>query len=214
MVLFAFALLAVGLLCATLGARVAKSLLPLFGLFAGVMIGFTGVQAVFGTGALSTTVAVFAAFAVGLLMAVLSYAFFDLAVVVLWGLVIANAMAFLGIALGLRENGFIVLMLYLAGLVVGVKYGLRNPSADSFLVYLTSYVGVAMILASVLLITGDLTVNQLADNGVVKTSLESMSQSFLWFLVWIGGALVAAQVQLTSLRYEFVVPTNSKKKNK
>lgn len=212
MVLFAFALLAVGLLCATLGARVAKTLLPLFGLFAGVMVGFTGVQAVFGTGALSTTVAVFVSFAVGLLLAVLSYVFFDLAVVVLMGLVVANALAFLGIALGLRENGFVVFMLYVAGLVWGVKYALRNPTAEAFLIYLTSYVGVAMILASVLLITGDLTVAQLADNGVVKTSLEAMSQSFLWFLVWFGGSMVAAQAQIASLAAEFGLPRSSSKR--
>ncbi len=210
MVLFAFALLAVGLLCAILGARVAKTLLPLFGLFAGIVVGFTGVQAVFGTGVLSTTVAVFVSFAVGILLAVLSYVFFDLAVVVLMGLVVGNALAFLGIALGLRENGFVVLMLYIAGLVIGVKYALRNPTAEAFLIYLTSFVGVAMVLASVLLIAGDLTVAQLADNGVVKTSLESMSQSFLWFLAWFGGSLVAAHVQIASITAELGLSKSKK----
>jgi len=210
MVLFAFALLAVGLLSALLGARVAKTLLPLFGLFAGIMVGFTGVQAVFGTGVLSTTVAVFVSFAVGLLLAVLSYVFFDLAVVVLMGLVVANALAFLGIALGLRENGFVVLMLYIAGLVLGIKYAVKNPTAEAFLIYLTAFVGVAMILSSVLLITGDLTVAQLADHGVIKTSLEAMSQSFLWFLVWLGGSMVAAQVQVASIAAELGVSKSKK----
>ncbi len=210
MVLFAFALLAVGLLCAVLGARLAKTLLPLFGLFAGVVIGFTGVQAVFGTGVVSTTVAVFVSFAVGLLLAVLSYVFFDLAVTVLMGLVVGNALAFLGIALGLRENGFVVLMLYIAGLVIGVKYALRNPTAEAFLIYMTSFVGVAMILASVLLIAGDLTVAELADNGVIKTSLESMSQSFLWFLAWFGGSLVAANIQIASIAAELGISKSKK----
>lgn len=205
MVLFAFALLAVGLLCAVLGARLAKTLMPLFGLFVGVVIGFTGVQAVFGTGVLSTTVAVFVSFAVGLLIAVLSYVFFDLAVTVLMGLVVANALAFLGIALGLRENGFVVLMLYIAGLVMGIKYALRNPTAEAFLIYLTSFIGVAMVLSSILLITGDLSVAQLADNGVVKTSLDSMSQSFVWFMVWLGGSMVAANIQIASIAAELGV---------
>jgi hypothetical protein len=93
MILFAFASLAVGLLCATLGARLAKTLLPLFGFFAGIMVGFTGVQAVFGTGVLSTTMAVFVSFVVGLLLALLSYLFFDLAVSLLMGLVVANSRA-------------------------------------------------------------------------------------------------------------------------
>lgn len=210
MVLFAFALLAVGLLCAVLGARVAKTLLPLFGLFAGIMVGFTGVQAVFGTGVVSTTVAVFVSFAVGLLLAVLSYVFFDLAVTVLMGLVVANALAFLGIALGLRENGFVVLMLYIAGLVIGIKYAVKNPTAEAFLIYLTSFIGVAMVLSSVLLIAGNITVTQLAEHGVIKTSLDAMSQSFVWFLVWLGGSMVAANIQIASIAAELGL-TKSKK---
>lgn len=210
MVLFAFALLATGLLCATLGARLAKTLLPLFGLFAGVVIGFTGVQAVFGTGVLSTTVAVFVSFAVGVLLAVLSYVFFDLAVTVLMGLVVANALAFLGIALGLRENGFVVLMLYVAGLVMGIKYALRNPTAEAFLIYLTSLLGVAMVLSSIFLISGDITLAQLADSGILKTVSDFTSQSFLWLLVWFGGALVMAQIQIASIAAELGM-SNSKK---
>lgn len=210
MVLFAFALLATGLLCATLGARLAKILLPLFGLFAGIVIGFTGVQAIFGTGVLSTTVAVFVSFAVGLLLAVLSYVFFDLAVTVLMGLVVANALAFLGIALGLRENGFVVLMLYITGLVVGIKYALRNPTAEAFLIYLTSLMGVAMILGSIFLISGDLTLDQLANNGVVASSVEVINQSFLWLLVWLGGAMVMAQVQIASIAAELGMSRSNK----
>lgn len=210
MILFAFALLATGLLCATIGARLAKTLLPLFGLFAGVVIGFTGVQAVFGTGVLSTTVAVFVSFAVGVLMAVLSYVFFDLAVTVLMGLVVANALAFLGIALGLRENGFVVLMLYVAGLVMGIKYAFRNPTAEAFLIYLTSLLGVAMVLASVFLISGDITLTQLADGGVVKTVSDVTNQSFLWLLVWIGGAMVMAQVQIASIAAELGMSRSKK----
>jgi hypothetical protein len=210
MVLFAFALLAAGLLCATLGARLAKLLLPLFGLFAGVIIGFTGVQAVFGTGVLSTTVAVFVSFAVGILMAVLSYVFFDLAVTVLMGLVVANALAFLGIALGLRENGFVVFMLYVAGLVMGIKYALRNPTSEAFLIYLTSLLGVAMVLSSVFLISGDITLAQLADGGVLKTISDFTSQSFLWLLVWFGGALVMAQVQIASIAAELGMSSSKK----
>lgn len=202
MVLFAFALLATGLLCATVGARLAKILLPLFGLFAGIVIGFSGTQAIFGTGVLSTTVAVFVSFAVGVLLAVLSYVFFDLAVTVLFGLVVANALALLGVALGLRENGFVVLMLYIAGLVIGLKYALRNPTAEAFLIYFTSLLGVAMVMASVFLISGDITLAQLSDNGVLPTITQFTSQSFLWLLVWLGGSMVMAQVQIASIAAE------------
>lgn len=202
MILFAFALLAVGLLSATVGARLAKNLMPLFGLFAGTVIGYTGVQAVFGTGILSSTMAVFVAFAVGVLIALLSYVFFDMAVTLLMGLTLASVFSYLGIALGLRENGFVVFMLSVAGLIVGIRYALNNPTTEAFLIYLTSFMGVAMILASVLLISGDLTTSELYGNGIVRSTLEVASQSFLWFLAWLGGSMVAAQVQVSSIARE------------
>ncbi len=210
MILFAFASLAVGLLCTLLGARLAKTLLPLFGFFVGIMVGFTGVQAVFGTGVLSTTMAVLVSFVVGLLLAILSYLFFDIAVSLLMGLIVANALAFLGVALGLRENGFIVLMLWIAGLVIGLKYAFSNPTTEAFLIYLTAFVGVALILASVMLITGDVTLNGISENGVVGSTLEVVSQSFVWFLVWLGGSMVAAQVQVASIAVELGIPRSKK----
>lgn len=205
MILFAFALLAVGLLSATLGARLAKNLMPLFGLFVGTVVGYTGVQGVFGTGVLSSTMAVFVAFAVGLLLALLSYVFFDLAVTVLMGLTFASVLSYMGIALGLRENGFVVLMLWVAGLVFGLRYAMKNPTTEAFLIYLTSFMGVGMILASVLLISGDLSLTQLYDKGVVVSTLSVVKQSFLWLLVWLGGSMIAAQVQVSSLAAELGV---------
>jgi hypothetical protein len=210
MILFAFALLAVGLLSATVGARLAKNLMPLFGLFAGTVIGYTGVQAVFGTGILSSTMAVFVAFAVGILIALLSYVFFDMAVTLLMGLTFASVFSYLGIALGLRENGFVVFMLSVAGLIIGIRYALNNPTTEAFLIYLTSFMGVAMILASVLLISGDLTTSELYGNGIVVSTLSVASQSFLWFLAWLGGSMIAAQVQVSSIAAELGITRNKK----
>lgn len=199
MILFSFALLAVGLICALAGARLAKTLMPLFGLFVGTMVGYIGTQGVFGTGVLSSTMAIFVALVVGVLMALLSYVFFDLAVTVLMGLVVANALSFLGIALGLRENGFLVLMLWVAGLILGLRYAVKNPTTEAFLVYLTSFAGVAMIFASVLLISGNVELIDIYNNGVIPTVLKQTSQSLVWFVAWFGGALVASQVQVSSL---------------
>jgi len=205
MILFAFALLAVGLLSAALGARLAKSLMPLFGLFVGTVVGYTGVQGVFGTGVLSSTMAVFVAFAVGVLLALLSYVFFDLAVTVLMGLTFASVLSYMGIALGLRENGFVVLMLWVAGLVIGLRYAMKNPTTEAFLIYLTSFMGVGMVLASILLISGDLSLTQLYESGVVVSTLGVVKQSFLWLLVWLGGSMIAAQIQVSSLAAELGV---------
>ena len=77
MVLVALALMGVGLLSSLLGFKLFKVLLPVVGLVAGAMVGFSGFQGIFGTGAVSTTVAVFVAITVGLLMAMLSFVYFN-----------------------------------------------------------------------------------------------------------------------------------------
>ena len=84
MLIISLLLLMVGAASALLGFQLFRVLLPLVGLVAGTVIGFTGFQGVFGSGAVSTTVAVFVAIAVGILMAVLSYLFFGVAVTVFY----------------------------------------------------------------------------------------------------------------------------------
>lgn len=74
--------------------------------------------------------------------------------------------------------------------------------------------GVALVLASILLIAGDLTVSDLYEGGIVGTSLQVASQSFIWFLVWLGGSMIAAQVQVSSLAAELGITRNKSESKK
>jgi len=195
MILTATLLIATGVLACLLGTKRFKLLLPLFGLVTGFMVGFLGFQGVFGSGAVSTAMAIVVALTVGLVLAVLSYVFFDLAVTFLAISVGAIAFSYLGVALGLNEDGFIVFLLALAGAILAGMYAVSSAVSVRLVVLVTSFLGVAYILTGVMLLAGEVSLDAVHDDGAVRTLLSVVDQSFLWFFVWLGGSLFAASVQ-------------------
>lgn len=195
MVLIAILLMAVGLAVSLLGFKLFRVLLPIVGLVSGTMIGFGGFQGIFGTGAVSTTVAVFVALAVGMLLAILSYVFFEIAVIVISGIIGASVLSFLAVSLGLGANGFIITLLSITGFIIGINFASSKPLGVSFVMTLTSMAGVAFILASVFLIAGNVTLAQLQNQGVISSVLKVVDQSFLWLFVWLAGSVIASNAQ-------------------
>jgi len=204
MVLVALALMGVGLLSSLLGYKLFKVLLPLVGLVSGAMIGFSGFQGIFGKGAVSTTVAVFVALTVGLLMAILSFVYFEIAVVILTAIIGASILSYLGIALGLDKDGFVVFLLALSGFIIGLMVASTGAMGASLVMTVTSMIGVIFILAGVFLIAGSVTLDQLNNDGVVRTMLNVIDQSFLWLFVWLAGSMITYQLQLRTAVAEFI----------
>lgn len=202
MVLVALVLMAAGLIVSLFGFKLFRLLLPVVGLVSGTLIGFSGFQGIFGKGTVSTTVAVFVAISVGLVLALLSFAFFEIAVVVLTAVLGASLFSYLGIALGLGSEGFIVFLLSIAGFVMGLIVASSGPVGASLVMTLTAMAGVAFMLAGVFLVAGDVTLNQLQNEGVVSSVLRVVNQSFLWLFVWLAGSIVARQVQLALVMTE------------
>lgn len=195
MIVVATLLIAVGLLVALLGGRLFRALLPVIGFVSGAMVGFIGAQAVFGSGAVATSIAIVVALIVGLLLAVLAFVFFEIAIIVYIALLGAAALSYLGVALGLSQDGFVVFMLSVAGaLLAGIWASSRYLGLDVIIV-LTSFVGVAYVLAGIMLLAGNVTVDELNENGVGRTIVGAVEQSFLWLLVWVGASLAAVQLQ-------------------
>ncbi len=195
-------LLLAGVVVGLAGFKFFHLLLPVIGLVSGTMAGFIGFQGVFGTGVVSTTVAIFVALAVGIVMALLSFFFFEVAVFVYTAILGASVMAYLGVALGLGENGFIMFLLGLFGFVVGAVIASHAEFSTNLILAVTSFVGVAFILASVFLLVGNVSVAQLHETGIVKTVLEVVDQSFLWLFVWISGSVVAMAIQRSMLKLD------------
>lgn len=217
MVLVALALMGVGLLSSLLGFKLFKVLLPVVGLVAGAMVGFSGFQGIFGTGAVSTTVAVFVAITVGLLMAMLSFVYFRIAVIVLTAFIGASALSYLGIAVGLDKDGLVVFLLALSGFIIGFMAASSRNMSAALVMIVTSMAGVLFILAGVFLIAGNVSVEQLNTNGVIRTILDVVDQSFLWLFVWLAGSLIAYHMQIRTAQADYIdstyqyVPAKSRK---
>ena len=198
----AIILLIMGIILSLSGLKFIRLLLPLVGLVAGAMAGFTGFQAVFGTGVISTTVAIFMALAVGVLLMLLSFFFFELAIFIYTALLGASVFGYLGIALGVGNSGFVMFLLSLTGFIIGAVVASSPDFSANLIMVLTAFGGAALILGGVFLIAGHVSVDQLNENGIISTVLGVIDQSILWFFVWLGGSLVALQAQMQTRAIE------------
>ncbi len=204
MLLTATALIILGVIVALVGIKIFKIILPIIGLIAGFMVGFSGVQAVFGTGGVSMAVAIVTALIVGALMAVLSFVYFEIAVAVLTAILFAQAMVFLGSALGLQDNGFLLMLMALAGAVIGLAVYTSVPLTASLVITVTSFYGVAMVLAGIFLLVGEISLDQLHDDGVLDVVGKTVGDQFLWLIAWVGASLVASNLQAKAAVQDFL----------
>ncbi len=195
MLVTATILIMIGILSSVLGLKLFKLLLPFLGFVTGFMVGFLGVQAIFGTGVVSTAMSILVAFIVGVMIALLSYLFFDISVTLFAALIGGTAFSYMGVALGLSKEGFVVFLFSLGGAILGAMIASRYALAPQIVVTLTAMLGVAYILAGFLLVVGRVSLNDINSAGVSATILKVVDQSFLWFFVWLGGSIVAMQVQ-------------------
>lgn len=204
MIILATGLILLGGISALMGVKVFRLLLPVIGLIAGIMVGFGGVQAVFGTGAVSTTIAVVMAVIVGAIMALLSFLFYELAIWILAIMLGATAMSYLGVAIGLEDNGFILFLLGLSGAILGFMVAASTRLSLGFVLFVTSALGVAYMMAGVLLIVGTVSLDSLQNEGIIRAVVDTVDQSFLWLFVWIAGTIVSINMQKVALEQEFM----------
>lgn len=204
MFLFGAGLILIGGFLAFYGQKLFRLLLPIAGLIVGAMVGFSGVQAVLGSGAVSLSIAVLVSVMVAVLMGLLSFVFYEVAVIVFCTILGASFFTFLGVAIGLEDNGFVLTLLGLAGGVIGFIYSNRSGLPASLIFSITSFWGVAMIMAAIMLFAGDVSLDQLHDDGVVRTVIQEVDQSFLWLFVWIAGSLIAMNIQIKLAMQEFM----------
>ncbi len=204
MLFVAAALVVIGAAVALMGERAFRVLLPILGFIAGIMVGFSGVQAIFGIGVVSLPIAIIVGVLVGALMAVLSYLFFNLAVTIYAAVLLAYGFMYLGIALGLGDNGFWLTLLAFAGGVLGLAVASMLPLGRSLVIFVTSFFGVAMILAGVLLAAGSISLDQLQNSGILRAVNSTVSNQLVWLFVWVGGGLVASHMQIGVIERELM----------
>ena len=192
-------LIAMGIIVALMGVKLFRLLLPIIGFATGAMAGFIGMQAVFGVGVVGTMLALIVALILGLLLAVLSFAFFDLAIIVYLAMLGAGVFTYLGVSLGLQQEGVLIFLLSVTGAVLTASWASRRGVSLGIVMSLTSFIGVAYVLVGVFLLTGKLDFDDLNEQGVASSIVRVVDQSFIWLLVWLGGSLLAWQVQMRAL---------------
>lgn len=194
-IIVATILIIIGLASTLGGYLLFRLLLPFYGFIAGFGLGFSGIQALFGANVWSYTASLITAFVIGLLFAALSYFYYTIAVMVISGTIVAGAFAFLGQAVGLNENGFVIFLLSLTGAIIGglavLRYGLQHSLAVVF----TSLFGVSALLASLFLLFGDLSISELHQNGILQSVGKTVDSSWIWLFVLLGGTLFASALQ-------------------
>lgn len=199
MIFIAAALVIIGAFIALLGERVFRVVLPIIGFVAGILIGYSGVEAIFGIGFISFPLAILTSLLIGSILAVLSYLYFEIAVILLVGVVTGYGAMYLGIALGLSSNGFWLGLLTFAGAVLGLALATAVPMGQSLIVIASSFYGVAMVMAGFFMIGGSVTFEQMQRVGILRVVSERVDSNLLWFGVWMGGAIACSYAQLAAI---------------
>jgi hypothetical protein len=182
-------------------------LLPILGFLVGFIIGAAAVSSVYGESILSLMVIAVAGLITGLILAVLVYMFFNLAIILLGaslGFTLGSGIAsYLGF-----EAGFIPVI---AGLIVAVIVGFlafRMNLPKYIIIALTALIGSEALLSGALLLIGFVSLDDL-EQGLLGSI---MSYSAVGSFIWLALAVVGAAVQLHRAKlYELDIEPEAKK---
>ncbi len=187
--------IALGAAIMLLGYRLALILLPIWGFFAGFLLGAQLLQEFFGDGFLATTASWVVGVVLGLLFAVLSYLFWYIAVVILF----ASVGYWLGYGfmelLGFQEGGILAVGV---GLLVGAVFAVAAfvtgvPLAA--LVVIMAVGGAHALIAGILVLIGTMDVSALGSGmatAIIQTNVG-------WWLLALGLAVVSIVFQLKTI---------------
>jgi hypothetical protein len=172
----------IGLAFAFWGFRVFLLLLPIWGFFAGFILGANGVEYLLGDGFLATTSGWVVGFILGLIFAVLSYLYYWVAVILLGGALGYQATIGLLQWIGFDADGLIAFILALiGGAVFAVGFFVLHMPAVLVIVA-TAISGAGATIAGVAIALGLVDVQE-AGRGIFGLHTE-------WDLGWLG--LIAA----------------------
>lgn len=195
-----FALLSglIGLMLVFGGYRLARLFIPIIGFLAGLELGGAVISNMQSTPFLGTLAGVTVGLIAGVIFALLAYAYYYLAVVILTGslgyLVGSSFILLLGF-----QPGFLSAMI---GLAVGVVFGLMavfGNAAKYLLIIATAAAGAIATVGGVLLLFNQIPL----DAYSLGTANIAIGNSFIWTVVTLILAIVGISTQIqTSREYE------------
>jgi hypothetical protein len=170
--------IAIGLAFCFWGFRVFLVLLPIWGFFAGFLLGANGVDYLLGEGFLATTLGWVVGFLLGLLFAVLSYLYYYVAVILLGGALGYQLTLGLMHWIGFEADGILAFILALVGgAIFAVGFFLLHMPAVLVIVA-TAISGAGATLAGVAVALGIVDIEE-STGGIFGVHTQ-------WDLGWIG----------------------------
>ena len=178
------------------GFRYFLSLLPIWGLFVGFMVGAEATAVLLGEGFLGSVVGIAVGIVLALVFALLSYFYW-------WGaiLVTAGSLGFwlahwLLVVIGFSTDGFVTTLIAVVAGVALAFVALLANAPKYVAIVLTAFAGAAWLVVGLALIPGIVKTDDLS-NGAL-TALYT--QGWLWIALWgvAAAAGIIAQVQMTA----------------
>lgn len=186
--------LAVGTLFALRGYLTMRLVIPVWGAFAGFAVGAGVVGAITGDGLLGGLVSWLGGVAVGLLFAVLAYAYYEISVVIALGAIGFALGSSLMVALDVSWSWAILL----GGVAVGTLLAFVAIAADLpmvLLTVLTATAGATAAVAGLMLLVGAIDTSDLESVSVV----DRIQSEPGWWLLYAAIAVVGVIAQVRAL---------------
>jgi hypothetical protein len=187
----------VGLAIAFAGYRWLWVLLPIWGFFAGLWLGYTGLQTIFGAGFLAGVSGLVVGVILGLIFAVLSYLFYFIGVAILgasigYGLTVSLLVGGLGM-----NSGFLVWIIAIIVAVVFAVAVLAFNLQKYAVIIITALGGASATIAGGLLLFGQISTDQLSQNVGIFAPVSFREGAF-WGIIWAVIAIAGIVWQIKS----------------
>ena len=172
------------------GYRFFLFLLPIWGFFAGFVLGADAVQALFSTGLFATATSWVVGFVVGAIFALASYFFYMAAVAVVAG--IFGYMIGVGFMdlIGLNDLGFITFLVALAVGVVLVIVTFRFNLQKYVIIAATSIAGAAIVVGTIMMGVNGMSILQLAESPLRALWAASPFMAIVFLVLAVGAILI------------------------
>jgi hypothetical protein len=203
--LIAILAIVIGLAICFAGYRWLWILLPFWGFFAGLWLGYTGIQTIFGAGFLSGVSGIVIGLILGVIFAVLSYLFYFVGVAILGATVgYGLTMSIFTGAFGMNPNFFIWLIAIAVGaLAAFLTLGLNLQKY--VIIAITALGGASAVIAGVLVMFGPGTAEDLSGKVGVFAPV-SFQDGAIWWILWAVLAIAGIVYQIMSNRVYVLEP--------
>jgi hypothetical protein len=179
------------------GYRIFLVILPVLGFFAGLWLCWTIIEFIFGASFWASLAGILIGFLIGAILAVLSYFFYIIGVVLVAGAIGAALATALMNALGF-ETGLIPTLIIIAAALGGAVITYMLNLQKYVVTGLTVIFGADLVILAGLVLFGTVTLDSLREGGNLIAPV--LDQSWIAMIIWLGIAIAGFIFQVRANR--------------